>query len=144
MAKPRYIDSPEQLWDYFLHYKKWAIDNPIKVHDFVGKDAKEAYRLKNRPLTLEGFENWLEDEGVIKDLENYINTTSKGFFTEYAEVATRIRKRCLDHNLNHAAVGEYQQNIIARYHGLANQVVNTNVEQPFFPDELDNSNNASE
>lgn len=40
MGKRKYIETPEILWEHFENYKKWVKNNPIKVQDYVGKDAE--------------------------------------------------------------------------------------------------------
>ena len=45
---------------YFEDYEKWVNDNPILVKDWVGGAGKPVIREKQRPLTTEGFTNWLE------------------------------------------------------------------------------------
>jgi hypothetical protein len=58
MGRPNKITSPEHLWELFQAYKKKTKENPFIVKDFVGKDAEMVYREKERPLTIEGFENY--------------------------------------------------------------------------------------
>jgi len=53
------------------------------VHDFVGKDAEEVRRERQRPLTIEGFENWLEDNEIINNLSNYF-ANSNNAYTEFS------------------------------------------------------------
>ena len=57
-GRPRNLESPEQLYKLFEDYKDNIKSNPFLVHDFVGKDGKSVYREKEKPLTLEGFENY--------------------------------------------------------------------------------------
>ena len=71
MAKHKYIESPEKMWELFLSYKKEVKNKPILVKDWVGKDADEIFREKEKPLTIEGFENWCSDNEIIEDLGNY-------------------------------------------------------------------------
>jgi hypothetical protein len=37
MAKNKYIETPEILWQHFLDYKEFTKAKPIKVKDWVGK-----------------------------------------------------------------------------------------------------------
>jgi hypothetical protein len=57
-GRKKIIQTPEMFWELFIDYKTWAKQNPIKVHDYVGKDALEVHRNRERPLTIEGFENY--------------------------------------------------------------------------------------
>jgi hypothetical protein len=57
MGKKKYIETPEILWQHFLDYKAHVKKSPILIKDWVGKDADEVHKEKERPLTIEGFEN---------------------------------------------------------------------------------------
>ena len=70
MGRPNKITSPEHLWELFQAYKKKTKENPFIVKDFVGKDAEMVYREKERPLTIEGFENYCADQEIIGDLSH--------------------------------------------------------------------------
>ena len=71
MGKRKYIETPEKMWEYFISYKKEIKEKPIIVKDWVGKDAVDVYREKERPLTLEGFENWCSDNDIIEKIIDY-------------------------------------------------------------------------
>lgn len=49
MGKPKYIETPEILWKHFEEYKKETKSKPFLVKDWVGKDALDVYREKERP-----------------------------------------------------------------------------------------------
>ena len=55
MPKPKAIQDPQTLWEYFEEYRQWCKDNPRKKHVFVGKDGNSEYELLERPLTHEGY-----------------------------------------------------------------------------------------
>ena len=46
MAKHKYIESPEKLWEYFQSYKADIKSRPFKVKDWVGKDGDQVMREK--------------------------------------------------------------------------------------------------
>ena len=48
MGKPKYIETPEILWKHFEEYKKETKSKPFLVKDWVGKDALDVYREKER------------------------------------------------------------------------------------------------
>lgn len=117
MGKPKYIESPEKLWELFLEYKEWVHKNPILKQDFVGKDAEEVNRRLQRPLTWVGFECYLYDAGIITELNHYEQNTDNSY-TAYRPIITHIKKVIETNQFEGATVGIYQQNIIARKLGL--------------------------
>lgn len=117
MGKPKYIESPEKLWEYYTNYKEWTKNNPILKQDYVGKDADEVYRKLERPLSFEGFEVYLRDNDIICDLGDY-DRDKEGRYTEYATILRACKKDIEVNQFNGATVGIFQQNIIARKLGL--------------------------
>lgn len=133
MGKHKYIETPEKMWEYFEQYRNQVKDNPIKVQDYVGKDAEMVYREKERPLTLEGFECFMYDEGIISDLSQYFANTEQRY-TEYQTICTRIRKTIKDDQIQGGMVGIYNPSITQRLNGLNENITTTVKEQPLFPE----------
>lgn len=117
MGKPKYIETPEILWKHFEEYKKETKSKPFLVKDWVGKDAKDVYREKERPLTIEGFECWLSDKNIIEDLSNYFaNYDNK--YTEYLTICSRIKKAVRQDQIEGGMAGMYNPSITQRLNGL--------------------------
>ncbi len=117
-GRPKNIESPEKLWEYFLSYKKGVSENPILVHDYVGKDAEEVRRERQRPLTMEGFENWLEDNEIINNLDNYL-ANSNNAYTEFSSICSRIRRNIRQDQIEGGMAGVYNPSITQRLNNLA-------------------------
>lgn len=117
MAKKKYIESPEILWQHFLNYKKFVKGKPIIVKDWVGKDATDVYREKERPLTIEGFENYLEDEEIISHLSDYF-ANSNGNYSEYSTICSRIKRNVRQDQIEGGMSGIYNPSITQRLNGL--------------------------
>lgn len=117
MPKHKYIETPEKMWELFEQYKAWAKDNPILVQDFVGKDAYEVYRKKERPLTIDGFECWCYDNEIISDLSQYFANTEQRY-TEYQTICSRIRKAVRTDQIDGGMAGIYNPSITQRLNGL--------------------------
>ena len=130
---PKKIESPEKLWKYFEKYKEETKANPIKVHDFVGKGAEEVERKKERPLTMEGFENWLEDNEIINDLSNYL-ANSNNAYAEFSTICSRIRRAIRQDQIEGGMAGIYNPSITQRLNGLVDKSEQVVKEQPFFPE----------
>ena len=121
MGRHKYIETPEKMWEHFLEYKKHVKANPIIVKDWVGKDANSVYREKERPLTLEGFENYLEDEGVINDLSNYF-ANSNNAYSEYSTICSRIKRNVREDQITGGMAGIYNPSITQRLNNLVERV----------------------
>lgn len=117
MAKKKYIETPDLLWEYFLQYKQFVKSKPIIVKDWVGKDAVDVYREKERPLTIDGFECWCYDNGIISDLSNYF-ANSDNRYSEYSTICSRIRKAVRTDQIEGGMAGIYNPSITQRLNGL--------------------------
>lgn len=137
MARPhgtKYIETPEKLWDLFILYKEGVKSKPILVHDFVGKDGYSVHREKERPLTMEGFENYLFREDVISDVSDYFENKDNRY-SDYIHICRAIKKTIRQDQIEGGMAGIYNPSITQRLNGLTEKVEQTNIEQPFFPDE---------
>jgi hypothetical protein len=134
MGKKKYIETPELLWEYFLQYKTHVKSNPIKVKDWVGKDAFDVYREKEKPLTIDGFECWCYDNGIISDLSQYFANTEQRY-SEYQTICSRIKKAVRTDQIEGGMAGIYNPSITQRLNNLVEKTeTNVKMEQPLFPD----------
>lgn len=136
MAKKKYIETPEKMWELFEAYRKEVKSNPRKKHVFVGKDGVSDYELLERPLTLEGFECYCYDNEIISDLSDYF-ANKDGRYSEYAAICSRIRKTIKDDQIQGGMVGQYNPSITQRLNGLTDKSeVKTDVNINSLPDWL--------
>jgi hypothetical protein len=134
MGKKKYIETPEIMWEHFLAYKEHVKSNPIIVKDWVGKDATDVYREKERPLTIEGFECWCYDNDIISDLSQYFANTENRY-TNYQTICSRIRKAVRNDQIEGGMAGIYNPSITQRLNGLVDKTeTSVKVEQPLFPE----------
>jgi hypothetical protein len=119
-GRPKAIESPEALERLFEDYKQWIKDNPYMVHDFVGKDAEEVERRKQRPLSWVGFEGFLARNKILVHLGNYEQNTD-GAYTEYLPIIRALKKECSSDIIEGAMAGVYNANLAARLEGLADK-----------------------
>lgn len=123
MARPKgtkNIETPEKMWEIFLDYKKQTKENPIKVQDYVGKDGDAVYRDKERPLTIEGFECYCFENGIISDLSHYFCNLNNRY-SDYVAICSRIKKMVRKDQIEGGMVGIYNQSITQRLNGLKEQ-----------------------
>ena len=105
------------MWELFLSYKKEVKNKPILVKDWVGKDADEIFREKEKPLTIEGFENWCSDNEIIEDLGNYF-ANSNDRYSEYSTICSRIKKNIRQDQIEGGMAGIYNPSITQRLNNL--------------------------
>jgi len=117
MAKHKYIETPELLWDYFLQYVQHEADRPLYKREYVGKDGNEVDTPLQVPITFEGFECWLGNQDIIDDLGHYSSNLDNAY-DAYLPIITRIRKNCFVQNFKGASVGLFNSNLIARKLGI--------------------------
>lgn len=117
MAKHKYIETPEKLWELFQEYVKYEAEHPMHRTDYVGKEGNRVTTKLETPITFEGFECYLADQGIIEDLGHYSQNLD-GRYTDYVPIITRIRKNCFVHNYKGAAVKLFDANLIAKKLGL--------------------------
>lgn len=118
MAKHKYIETPEKMWELFQAYKKEAKNKPFLQHDFVGKDGEPVYREKERCLSMEGFECYcLENES---DVHNYFDNADNRY-DEYKTICSRIKKEIRKDQIEGGMAGVYNPSITQRLNGLKEQ-----------------------
>jgi hypothetical protein len=120
------IQSPDILWKHFLDYQKKVKDNPIIVKDWVGKDANTVHREKERPLTFIGFQNYLDEVGILSVVEQYFENRENRY-TDFIGICSRIKRTIKDDQIAGGMVGIYNPSITQRLNGLTDNVdVTTN------------------
>ena len=134
MGVHKKIESPEKLLEYFKQYKKFVKSNPFIVEDWVGGAGKDVNRKKEKPLTVEGFENWLEDGEIIGQLSHYFANTNNAY-SDFLTICSRIKREIRQDQIEGGMAGIYNPSITQRLNNLKEQTENTVViEQPLFPD----------
>lgn len=124
-GRPKAIPTPEDMWTLFSCYKTWVKDNPVEIQDFVGKDADEVMRKKEQPLTMEGFENWVADNGGPWSLDHYFANTSNSY-EDFLAICARIRREIRADQIRGGLVGLYNPSITQRLNNLVERTENNN------------------
>jgi len=123
MGKHKYIETPERLWELFKEYELYAKSNPIIVEDYVGKDAELVKKKKEVPLTVDSFEDYLFELGIINDLGDYFSNKDERY-TEYATICRAIKRKCRKDQINGGMAGIYNPSITQRLNGLTEKIEN--------------------
>jgi len=131
VGRPRILNSPDELYELFERYKREVKANPRIKSVFGGKEFEERAEPLERPLTMEGFEVFCWNElGMV---EQYFKNVDKRY-EEYIPICTRIRKEIRQDQIEGGMVGQYNPSITQRLNNLKEQVEQTNIEQPLFPE----------
>ena len=118
VGRPKKIESPEKLHEHFLTYMQETKANPFIVEDWVGKDAFKVNRKKEKPLTIEGFECWLSENGIISDLGDYLKNKD-GRYEEFAPICSYIKKKVKKDQIEGGMANIYNPSITQRLNGLS-------------------------
>jgi len=117
VGRPKSIESPELMLELFNKYQQWVKSNPILVHDFVGKDGEEVFRKKEKPLTFEGFEVFLYNEGIIDTVDHYF-LNREGRYSEFVAICSHIKKMIRMDQIAGGMAGIYNPSITQRLNNL--------------------------
>ena len=117
MGRVKLIESPEAMWGLFERYKTWAKEHPFKIKDWVGKDAEQVEREKERPLTMVGFESFVFNHGLNGSLSHYFSNLNESY-TEYLSICSRIKAAITSDQIEGGMAGMYNPSITQRLNGL--------------------------
>lgn len=118
MAKHKYIETPEKLWELFEAYRKQVKDNPRVKVEYVGKDGTRVSTPIERPLIIEGFKCFCANN--IGSVQHYwINYNDN--YTEYQPIITRIKEEIRSEQIDGGMSGFYNSTLTARVNGLADK-----------------------
>jgi hypothetical protein len=142
-GKPKYIKTPEILFELFEEYRKKVKENPFQVveqkkgntiipKNFDNENLKiEDLSLiaipKEKPLTLVGFNNYCFYQGVISDISHYF-ANYEGRYADYLSTCNRIREIIADDQISGGMAQIYNPSITQRLNGLVDkQETNNNI-----------------
>jgi hypothetical protein len=128
MCKPKYIETPERMWELFEAYGSQVKGTPILVQDFVGKDGDEVNRKKERPLTMEGFYNYLDTADIITDATDYFENKDDRY-NEYVRICSRISRTIRQDQIEGGMAGIYNPSITQRLNGLVDKKETNNLNE---------------
>lgn len=117
VAKNKYIETPERMKELWEAYKKDVKDNPKLKNDFAGKDADEVVKKLERPLTMDGFLTYLDEQEIITDATDYFEN-KEGRYSEYVRICSHIRRAIRADQIDGGMVGIYNPSITQRLNGL--------------------------
>ena len=135
MGGSKLIETPEKMWELFEEYQTKTKKNPILQHDFVGKEAESVRREKEKPLIMEGFENYVANLGLNQSLDHYFGNLDARY-NDYVSICSRIRRCIREDQISGGMAGIYNASITQRLNNLVEKTDTTIREQPLFPDDV--------
>ncbi len=132
--KEKYIESPEalkELWDRYKEDVKEQAKEWTKIQ-YVGKDGERVEDGMKVPLTMEGFRRFGHNNGVT--VKNYFDNVEDRYAAYYT-ICSCIRDEIRENQIIGGLLGVYNPSITQRLNGLKEQVEQTNIEQPLFPND---------
>ena len=120
MAKHKYIETPEKLYELFEEYKESRQPRIIEKAT-AGGVKKESH---TPPLTMEGFEVYCFRIGLT--VEHYFRNTNNAY-DEFCGICSNIKKEIRQDQIEGGMVGQYNPSITQRLNGLTEKTdVTTN------------------
>ena len=121
MGLHKMIESPEKLHQLYMEYKSKVKSNPRLKHTFVGKDGNSVYEELEVPLTMEGFENYVFEQGLNSELSHYFSNKDNRY-SDFVAICTRIRQSIRQDQIEGGMVGQYNSSITQRLNGLTEKI----------------------
>ena len=121
-GRTKYL-KPAELWGLFEAYCKETKSKPFEVTDWVGKDATEVTRKKERPLTEEGFSNYCAINGSVKFVRDYL-INRDGNYGDFVEVSQLIKSVIRQDQIEGGMAMIYQHSITQRLNNLVEKTEN--------------------
>jgi len=122
MGRPKYIATPEAMWDLFESYKNWCKENPRYSYALATKTGEATAIPLERPLTQVGFRSFAADKGSV--VNDYFANTD-GRYSEYTTICSRIEEAIRMDQIEGGMVGQYNPSITQRLNNLTERVDTT-------------------
>ena len=117
MAKTKYIESPEQLWQYWLDYKKSlpSISVPV-THPKLGVVNLDIAQ----PIHEQGFNIWMFENTDFagSGVHQYFHNRG-GEYDSYVATISRIKDDKFEHNYKYASAGLHKEKLTMSLLGMA-------------------------
>lgn len=111
MGKPKYIETPEKMWELFEEYK--ANLKPREIQKATPRGVVSEFH--KPPLTMSGFRAFGHSKGLT--IVHYFSNTDNSY-TEYRTICSRIEEEIRTDQIEGGMVGQYNPSITQRLNGL--------------------------
>lgn len=120
MAKHKYIETPDKMWELFEQYVLDTKKTPKFENILIQKTGDIVQVPRERPISFIGFENWLYKNAIISQLRSYEQNDNDSY-KEYLPIITRIKAFIYEDKADGATVGIFNSSIVARELGLTDK-----------------------
>lgn len=118
MGKPKYIETPEKLYDLFQEFKDEVKSNP-RERKITGNNGFIVSQEKlERPLTYSGFNVFCSKKGF--SIKHYFENRNDSY-TDYVPICLIIKDEIRTDQIEGGMVGQYNASITQRLNGLKEQ-----------------------
>lgn len=124
MAKHKYIETPEKMWEHFQNYiadSKEKESEWLKVQ-YVGKEGERKTDNLKIPLTFEGFKRFCWDEN-IGCIEQYFKNQD-GLYEDYIPICSRIKNYIRENQIVGGMLNVFNPSITQRLNNLVEKTEN--------------------
>jgi hypothetical protein len=122
MAKHKYIETPEKMWELFVSYRDWCKANPRYQYSLSNKTGEATAIPLERPLTQVGFRSYAADNGCT--VTDYFSN-KEDRYSDYATICTRIEEAIRHDQIEGGMTGQYNASITQRLNNLTERVDTT-------------------
>lgn len=124
MAKHKYIETPERLWEMFEEYKESLRQNPWHKIEYVGRDGERVETPVIMPMTIEGFKTFCaKDTEEHATLQHYWNNSNNAY-ENYRTIVARIKEEIRSQQITGALTGFFNPNLTARINAITEKTEN--------------------
>ena len=135
MGRHKNIETPEIMWELFCDYRTQDKNNPITIVEqkkgntiipkgFEGDLPDAIVELPaQRPLTMEGFQNFLDDQDVISDVTDYFENKNNSY-SDFLRICRRIKRTIRQDQIEGGMAGIYNPSITQRLNNLIEKTEN--------------------
>jgi hypothetical protein len=115
MGKPKYIETPEKMYELFEAYK--ASRKPREIQKATVKGVVSEFHMP--PLTMEGFDIFVMNyEGIeSRGVDQYF-INKDGAYSAYLGICSRIKREIRNDQIEGGMVGQYNPSITQRLNNL--------------------------
>lgn len=131
-GRSKYMETPEIMWGHFCNYREQVKNNPKNIVEqkkgnviipksFEGdlsiSDLSTIKIPAERPLTMDGFANYLEDNEIMSDPKDYFENRD-GRYEDYVRICSRIKRIIRQDQIEGGLIGIYNTSITQRLNNL--------------------------
>lgn len=111
------FETPELLWQAACEYFEWCNNNPIEtvVRTTSSTGSSDVVKTHERPFTKQGLFFYIQCS------EDWLRNFRKNCSVDFLRVIEAIEQTIVNQQVEHAMVGVFNSNLVARLNGIKEQ-----------------------